>query len=160
MTLQLRIGHGVDVHRFAPRRRLVLGGVEIPYPRGLSGHSDADVVLHAVMNAVLGAMGEGDIGLHFPDSDSRTEGIASTELLRSVTSMMKRKRFRVVNLDVTVLAQGPRLAPYYPAMRKKIAALLGTRPGAVNLKAATPEKLGALGAGKGMAAFAVVLLSK
>ena len=121
MAGEFRIGHGFDVHRFRRGRKLVLGGVEIPYRMGLAGHSDADVLCHAVINAVLGAMSEGDIGMHFPDTDPRYRGIASSKMLDTVLRIMRRRRFKLVNVDVTVVAQEPKLAPYYSAMKKNIA---------------------------------------
>lgn len=156
----LRIGHGYDVHRFQRGRRLMLGGVEIPHSKGLLGHSDADVVLHALINALLGALGEGDIGTHFPDSDARYKGIASAKMLEPVLKIMRRRRFRVVNVDITLVAQLPKLVPHYPAMRKSVARLLGTTIARVNIKATTTEKLGWIGKGMGMAGTAVVLLAR
>jgi len=160
MAKQFRIGHGFDVHRFCRGRKLILGGVEIASPTGLLGHSDADVVLHAVINALLGAMGEGDIGTHFPDSDPRYKGIPSAKLLAAVLAILRRKRFKIVNVDVTLVAQRPKLSPHYPAMRKSVAGLLQLAEGDVSIKAATPEKLGWLGKGQGMAGTAVLLLSR
>ncbi|MGH7827313.1 MAG: 2-C-methyl-D-erythritol 2,4-cyclodiphosphate synthase [Candidatus Binatia bacterium] len=160
MAREFRIGHGFDVHRFQRRRRLILGGVEIPHDRGLVGHSDADVLLHALINALLGAIGEGDIGTHFPDSDPTYKDIASTKLLDEVLKLMRQKRFRLVNADITLVAQRPKLAPYYARMRKNVATQLRVGESKINIKAATTEKLGWAGQGKGMAATAVVLLSK
>jgi 2-C-methyl-D-erythritol 2,4-cyclodiphosphate synthase len=160
MAKQFRIGHGFDVHRFRRGRKLILGGVEIPSPAGLLGHSDADVVLHAVINALLGAMGEGDIGTHFPDSDPRYKGISSAKLLGAVLAILRRKRFKIVNVDVTLVAQRPKLSPHYPAMRKNLAGLLKLAESEVSIKAATTEKLGWLGKGQGMAGTAVILLSR
>src|SRR3990167_4826080 len=128
MTRDLRIGHGLDVHRFQRGRKLILGGVEIPYSLGLAGHSDADVVLHALINALLGAMGKGDIGSHFPDTDPRTKGISSEKLLQQVLKMMEQGKFKVINGDITVLAQKPRLAPFFKKIRVKLARLLKVRP--------------------------------
>jgi 2-C-methyl-D-erythritol 2,4-cyclodiphosphate synthase len=158
MAQEFRIGHGFDVHRFRRGRRLMLGGVEIPHALGLWGHSDADVLLHALINALLGALGEGDIGTHFPDSDPRYKGIASTKLLAKVVGIMRRKKHRLINADVTLIAQRPKLSPYYEAMRKSVAQQLDIPESRINIKATTTEKLGALGQGKGMAATAVVLL--
>jgi len=158
MAQEFRIGHGFDVHRFRRGRRLMLGGVEIPHALGLWGHSDADVLLHALINALLGALGEGDIGTHFPDSDPRYKGIASTKLLAKVVGIMRRKKHRLINADVTLIAQRPKLSPYYAAMRKSVAKQLGIAESRISIKATTTEKLGALGQGKGMAATAVVLL--
>lgn len=153
-----RVGQGFDVHRLAPGRKLVLGGVPIPHPAGLSGHSDADVLLHALMNAVLGAIGQGDIGTHFPDTDPEFEGASSVSLLDRVLRLMRQAGFGVVNVDVTVIAQQPRLAPHFGAVRTRLAGLLGVPEDAVNLKAGTMEGLGPIGEGRAMAALAVVLL--
>lgn len=155
-----RVGQGFDVHRFQRGRKLILGGVEIPYALGLAGHSDADVLLHALMNALLGAIGEGDIGIHFPDTDSRTKGISSERLLERVLKMVQRDGFRLVNGDITVMAEKPRLAPFSQKIRESLAKLLEVRTQQINLKAVTTEGLGWIGAGKGMAATAVVLLAK
>lgn len=160
MAQEYRIGHGFDVHRLRRGRKLILGGVTIPYEMGLMGHSDADVVLHALMNAVLGALGEGDIGLHFPDSDTRNDGVSSTILLRKVLVLMRQKKFRLVNVDLTIVAQRPKLAPHYGTMKKSIAYHLKLTEQRINVKATTTEKLGWVGEGKGMAAMAVVLLRK
>jgi 2-C-methyl-D-erythritol 2,4-cyclodiphosphate synthase len=160
MANNFRIGHGFDVHRFQRGRKLVLGGVEIPHAAGLAGHSDADVLLHALINALLGAMGQGDIGTHFPDNDPRYKNIPSEKLLAQVLSMMRRRKFRVVNGDITIVAQKPRLAPFYKKIRARMAALLKVSEERINLKAVTTEKLGWIGAGRGMAATAVVLLEK
>lgn len=158
MVREFRIGHGFDVHRLRRGRKLILGGVEIPYRMGLAGHSDADVVCHAVINAVLGAMAEGDIGAHFPDTDPRYRGIASTEMLDTVLRLMRRRRFKLINADVTLIAQQPKLAPYYAAMKKNIARRFGVAEKRISIKATTTEKLGWAGQGKGMAATAVILL--
>jgi 2-C-methyl-D-erythritol 2,4-cyclodiphosphate synthase len=155
-----RVGHGYDAHRFRRGRKLVLGGVEIPYDRGLAGHSDADVCLHALINALLGAMGEGDIGLHFPDSDPRYRGISSVRLLQTVVRLMRKRKYELVNADITLLAQQPKLSPHYPAMKRTVASQLHSSETAINIKAATTEKLGWIGQGKGMAAMAVVLLRR
>ena len=160
MAPKLRIGQGYDVHRFQRGRKLFLGGVEIPYDRGLSGHSDADVLLHALINALLGAMGEGDIGIHFPDSDPRYKNISSVKLMQNVTRIMRRRGFKLVNADVTVVAQQPRLAPHYRAMKTSVAKALQVVESKINIKAATTEKLGWIGESKGMAATAVVLLRR
>jgi 2-C-methyl-D-erythritol 2,4-cyclodiphosphate synthase len=157
---ELRIGQGYDVHRFQRGRKLFLGGVEIPYDRGLIGHSDADVLLHALINAVLGAMGEGDIGIHFPDSDSRYKDVSSVRLVQSVAHLMRRRGFRLINADVTILAQQPKLAPYYQAMKTSVAKALKVVENKINIKAATAEKLGWIGQSKGLAATAVVLLRR
>lgn len=155
-----RVGHGFDVHRFQRGRKLILGGVEIPHALGLIGHSDADVLLHALMNALLGAMGKGDIGTHFPDTDPRYKGISSARLLERVLKMAERENFRLINGDLTVIAEKPRLAPYVKKIRAKLAGLLSVPPQRINLKAVTTEGLGWIGQGKGMAATAVVLLAK
>jgi 2-C-methyl-D-erythritol 2,4-cyclodiphosphate synthase len=157
-TVSFRIGHGVDIHRLVPRRTLILGGVEIPWDKGLLGHSDADVVCHALSNALLGAIGEGDIGRHFPDSDPRYKGAASLELLRVVMGFVKARGFRVGNVDLTILAEKPKLAPYREQMRQRLAEVLEVEPSAVNLKATTGEKMGFVGREEGMMAEAVVLL--
>lgn len=138
----------------------MLGGVEIPHDRGLAGHSDADALLHALINAILGALGDGDIGSHFPDNDPRYKDIASGKLLRSALRIMRRRHFNLVNADVTLVAQKPKLSPYYGAMRKNVAVLCGVPQHRINIKSTTTEKLGWAGAGKGMAATAVVLLSR
>ena len=158
--MDIRIGHGFDVHRFKRGRKLILGGVEIPHPRGLDGHSDADAVLHALINAILGALGDGDIGTHFPDSDPRYRNIASGKLLNAVLGIMRRKRFKLVNADVTLVAQRPKLSPHYAAIRKSVAGLCHVAEGRINIKATTTEKLGWVGKGEGMAATAVVLLGR
>ena len=156
--MKFRIGQGTDIHRLVEGRRLVLAGVEIPWEKGLLGHSDADVVCHAVSNALLGAIGEGDIGRHFPDSDPRYKGASSVELLRAVMGMVKTKSFRVGNVDLTVLAERPKLGPYREDMRKNLAAVLEVTPEDVNIKATTGEKMGFVGREEGMMAEAVVLL--
>jgi 2-C-methyl-D-erythritol 2,4-cyclodiphosphate synthase len=158
MAREFRIGQGFDMHRFRRGRKLMLGGVEIPHALGLWGHSDADVLLHALINALLGALGEGDIGTHFPDTDPRYKGIASTKLLAEVLAIMRRKKHKLVNADVTLIAQRPKLSPYYAAIKRNVAEQLDIEESRVNIKATTTEKLGALGQGKGMAATAVVLL--
>ncbi len=141
-----------------PGRKLILGGVEVPHETGLSGHSDADVLLHAVMNALLGAIGKGDIGTHFPDTDPGFEGALSTNLLGHVLGLMRESGFAIVNADVTVIAQRPRLAPHFGAVRVRLAELLEVPEAVVNLKAGTMEGLGPIGEEKAMAAMAVVLL--
>jgi 2-C-methyl-D-erythritol 2,4-cyclodiphosphate synthase len=156
--MNLRIGHGYDVHAFAVGRRLMLGGVEVPHTRGLLGHSDADVLLHALCDALLGAAALGDIGRHFPDSDARYKGIDSRELLRHVVVLLSDAGWRVGNVDATIIAQAPKLAPYIPAMRANIAADLGVDLDAVNVKATTTERLGFAGREEGIAAEAVCLL--
>ncbi|WP_187426788.1 2-C-methyl-D-erythritol 2,4-cyclodiphosphate synthase [Geothermobacter ehrlichii] len=156
----MRIGHGYDVHRLVSGRRLVLGGVEIPWHFGLMGHSDADVLLHAICDAVLGAVGEGDIGRHFPDSDPAYKGIDSRKLLAETLAIAARRGFRVGNLDATIIAQRPKLAPYIGAMVETIAALCQVDIRQVNIKATTTEELGFAGRGEGIAAHAVVLMAE
>lgn len=154
----MRIGHGYDVHRLVEGRRLILGGVEIPFEKGLDGHSDADVLTHAVMDALLGAAALGDIGKHFPDNDDRYLGADSIELLKAVSAVLTEHGWRLGNLDATVIAQRPKLAPYIDAMRARIAAALGADVSAVSVKATTEERLGFTGDGSGIAAHAVCLI--
>ena len=154
----VRIGHGYDVHRLVEGRKLILGGVEIPWERGLLGHSDADVLTHAVMDALLGAAGLGDIGRHFPDSDPAYAGADSLRLLAHVVELLREKGFLVGNVDTTILAQRPKLAPHIPEMRNNLARIMGVEPEQVNVKATTEEGLGFTGSGEGMAAHAVCLL--
>jgi 2-C-methyl-D-erythritol 2,4-cyclodiphosphate synthase len=154
----LRIGHGFDTHALVPGRPLVLGGIVIPHDRGLEGHSDGDVLLHAVTSALLGAMGEGDLGTHFPSSDPALRGIASRELVARAVSIMRDRAFSLGNLDATLVAQAPRLAPHLEKMRGAIADLLGAPTERINVKATSTDHLGHLGRGEGIAAFAVVLL--
>ncbi|HYT57618.1 MAG TPA: 2-C-methyl-D-erythritol 2,4-cyclodiphosphate synthase [Verrucomicrobiae bacterium] len=160
MPKEFRIGHGFDVHRFRRGRKLILGGVEIPHSKGLAGHSDADAVLHALMNALLGAMADGDIGTHFPDSDPRYKDIASGKLLAEVLRIMRRMRFKLVNADVTVVAERPKLSPHYSRIRKSVASLCNVAESRISVKATTTEKLGWTGQGKGVAVTAMVLLSR
>ena len=155
-----RIGHGYDVHRLVENRRLILGGVDIPWERGLLGHSDADVLVHAVMDALLGALGEGDIGRHFPDSDPQYKGISSMLLLEHVMQTVKEHGYRVGNVDVTMIAQRPKLKDYIPQMRKNIAETLNVSEQQVNVKATTEEHLGFTGDGSGMSCHAVCLLEE
>ena len=154
----MRIGHGYDVHRLVEGRKLILGGVDLPYDKGLDGHSDADVLIHALMDAILGAAALGDIGKLFPDNDDRYLGADSMELLKTVVELIHGKGFKVVNADCTVIAQRPKLAPFIPQMRDNIAVVLGIGADCVNVKATTEEWLGFTGEGKGIAAHAVVLL--
>ena len=156
--MSLRVGQGFDVHAFAAGRKLVIGGVVIPHERGLSGHSDADVLLHAICDALLGALALGDIGRHFPDSDARYKGIDSRELLRHVATLVHEAGYRVANVDATIVAQAPRMAPHIPRMVENIAADLALAPTRVNVKATTTETLGFTGRGEGIAAQAVCLL--
>lgn len=155
----IRIGHGFDVHRLVDGRRCIIGGVDIPHGKGLDGHSDADVLLHAICDALLGAAALGDIGKHFPDTDPRFKGIDSRELLRHVVALLKEKGYAVANLDATVIAEAPKLAPHIVAMRSNIAADAGVAVDCVNVKATTSERLGFTGRGEGIAAEAVCLIS-
>ncbi len=157
---ELRIGHGYDVHRLVPGRPLILGGVEVPWEKGLLGHSDADVLTHAVMDALCGASKLGDIGKLFPDTDPRYAGISSLELLRQVASLLAEGGWTVVNIDATLLAQAPKVGPFRREMESKLAAALKIPPDRVNVKATTEEGLGFTGDGSGMAAHAVALLEK
>ena len=154
----MRIGQGFDVHPLVAGRKLILGGVEIAHHKGLDGHSDADVLLHAICDALLGAAGLGDIGRHYPDTDASYAGADSRRLLRDVARKLKEKNLRVVNVDATILAQAPRMAPHMPRMSANIAADLGIEPGAVNVKATSTESLGFVGRLEGIAAQAVALL--
>ncbi len=156
----LRIGHGYDVHRLVPGRKLILGGVEIPWEKGLLGHSDADVLVHAVMDALTGAARLGDIGKLFPDTDPAYRGISSLKLLGEVGRLLGEKGFSVVNIDAALLAQAPKVAPYKAQMAENIAAALGIEAEQVNVKATTEEGLGFTGDGSGMAAHAVALVEK
>jgi len=159
LTVQLRIGEGWDTHALVPGRRLLLGGVEIPYDRGLLGHSDADVLLHAITDALLGAAGLGDIGRHFPDTDPNFKGTDSVLLLEEAARRVGQAGWGIVNIDSTVVAQAPRLAPHIDAMRARIAKALGLQAAQVNVKAKTAEKLGPVGQGQSIEARAVVLLA-
>ena len=154
----MRVGQGFDAHALVAGRKLVIGGVEIPHDKGLAGHSDADVLIHALCDALLGAAALGDIGAHFPDTDARYKGIDSRRLLREVAALLARHRYRVVNVDATVIAQAPRMAPHIPAMRANLAGDLGIDVEAVSVKAKTTEQLGFVGRGEGIVAEAVVLL--
>lgn len=154
----MRIGHGYDVHQLVAERQLILGGVEVPYSLGLLGHSDADVLLHAICDAILGALGAGDIGKHFPDTDAAYRGISSLKLLRHVVALAADQGYVVGNLDSTVIAQRPKLAPYIGEMVDKIAVACGVCVSRINVKATTTEELGFEGRGEGISAHAVVLL--
>ncbi|MCL4801680.1 MAG: 2-C-methyl-D-erythritol 2,4-cyclodiphosphate synthase [Burkholderiales bacterium] len=154
----MRIGQGFDVHALVAGRRLVIGGVEIPFDRGLAGHSDADVLLHAVADALLGAAGLGDIGRHFPDTDPQFKGADSRALLREVAARVRRAGYAVGNVDATIIAQAPKMAPHVAQMTANIAADLGIAPARVNVKAKTTERLGFAGRGEGIAAEAIALL--
>ena len=160
MNSPFRVGHGYDVHRLVPDRRLVLGGVEVPYALGLLGHSDADVLTHAVMDALLGAAALGDIGRHFPDSDPAYAGADSLQLLKTVCALLHDQGFALGNLDCTVIAQAPKLAPYIDQMRENLAAACGADVSQINVKATTEERLGFTGAGEGIAAHAVALITR
>ena len=156
----MRIGHGYDVHRLKEGRKCIIGGVDIPNPKGLDGHSDADVLIHAVMDALLGAACLGDIGKLFPDSDDEFLGISSTELLKRVNTVLKEKGYRLENLDATIIAQTPKMSPYIDEMRKNIASCLETDIDRVSIKATTEEKLGFTGQKLGISAHAVCLIEK
>jgi 2-C-methyl-D-erythritol 2,4-cyclodiphosphate synthase len=155
----MRIGQGFDIHALVPDRKLIIGGVEIAYERGLAGHSDADVLLHAICDALIGAAGLGDIGTHFPDTDPRYRGADSRELLREVARLIRLQGLRVLNVDTTIIAQAPKMAPHIAGMRRNIASDLGIAEGEVNVKAKTAERLGTLGRGEGIAAEAIALLA-
>ena len=155
----MRIGHGYDVHRLVPGRKLIMGGVEIPWEKGLLGHSDADVLLHAIADAVLGAIAEGDIGRHFPDSDPAYKGADSLKLLAHTAQLAASRGYRLGNLDATIIAQQPKMAPHIAAMRQNIATVLGAAVEQVNVKATTEEGLGFSGRGEGISAHAVVLMT-
>jgi 2-C-methyl-D-erythritol 2,4-cyclodiphosphate synthase len=154
----MRIGQGFDIHALVTGRKLIIGGVEIPYERGLAGHSDADVLLHAICDALIGAAGLGDIGTHFPDTDPRYRGADSRELLRQVGGLIRLEGLHVLNIDTTIIAQAPKMAPHIAQMRQNIAVDLGMEAGRVNVKAKTAERLGTLGRGEGIAAEAIALL--
>ncbi len=156
----IRIGHGYDVHRLVEGRDLILGGVKIPYEKGLLGHSDADVLVHAVLDALLGATGEGDIGKHFPDTDDAYKGINSMLLAENVASLLLKKGYVISNIDATVIAQRPKLAPYIDEMRKNIASVFGISAERINIKATTEEKLGFTGSGEGISSHAVCIITR
>ncbi len=156
----IRIGNGYDVHRLVTGRKLILGGVDVPHSTGLDGHSDADALLHALCDALLGAVGAGDIGAHFPDTDPQWKGISSLVLLEQVTTICREKGFEISNIDTIVVAQKPKLAPFLPDMKKNIAQAMSIDIGQINIKATTTEKLGFAGKEEGIAAYAVALLSK
>lgn len=155
----MRVGHGFDAHRFGEGSQVTIGGVSIPFERGLAAHSDGDVLLHAICDALLGAAGLGDIGVHFPDTEDRFRGIDSRILLREVRDALAAEGLRVVNLDSTIVAQAPRMGPFIAGMRANLAQDLGVAPGQVNVKATTTERMGYTGRGEGIAAYAVVLLT-
>lgn len=156
----MRVGLGYDVHAFADGRSLFLGGVEIPHTRGLAGHSDADVLIHAVMDAILGAMRAGDIGAHFPDTDSEWEGASSIRLLELVAALMRDQGWHLTDADTVLVLEAPRISPYREAMQARMAEALGVDPDRIGVKATTTEGLGAMGRGEGVAAQAVVLLER
>ena len=156
----IRCGIGYDVHRLAEDRQLVVGGVEIPHSRGLEGHSDGDVLSHAIADALLGAICAGDIGQHFPNTDESIRGISSIKILQRVNELLAEKNARAVNVDATVIAEAPRITPYIPAMRKKIAQAIGTPESRVSIKATTNERLGAIGRGEGIAAMAIATVEQ
>ncbi len=156
----VRIGQGVDAHQLVVGRPLLLAGIEVPHDRGLEGHSDGDVVLHAIASGVLGALGQGDLGTHFPSSDPSLEGISSAKILEKVNAMMREAGFRIGNLDATVIAQEPRLAPFLKGMRSNVAALLDVDESRVNMKCTSTDHLGFVGRGEGIAAMVVVLLEE
>jgi len=156
----MRVGLGYDAHRLVAGRPLILGGVEIPHAQGLLGHSDADVLSHAIGDALLGAVGAGDLGTHFPDKDPAYEGISSLILLERIMLIVRDRGFAPVNVDATLVAQQPRLVPHIPAMQAKLAPILGLTPADINVKATTTEHMGFTGRGEGMAAYAVVLVTK
>ncbi len=158
--MTIRVGQGFDVHAWAPERALFIGGVEIPHDLGLQGHSDADVLLHALIDALLGAAGLGDIGRHFPDNDARYKGIDSKKLLKVVHDTLVERGWRLVNADATVICQKPKLAPHIPKMEQIVADILQTDPERINIKATTTEKLGFTGRNEGAAAQAVVLIER
>lgn len=154
----MRIGHGYDVHRLTPGRRLILGGVEIPFELGLLGHSDADVLCHAISDALLGAAALGDIGQHFPDSDARYKGASSIMLLKRAVALLSQQSYKIINIDATLIMQRPKVAPFIPTMRENIAAAVGIPVQNVSVKATTTEELGFEGQGQGVSAHAVVLI--
>ena len=156
----MRVGMGYDVHRLVEDRKLIIGGVEIPYEKGLLGHSDADVLLHAIMDALLGAAALGDIGKHFPDNDDRYKGISSLELLRQVGKLLDEKNYVIENIDATIIAQKPKMAPHIPQMRANMAKAMGINESQLNIKATTEEKLGFTGREEGIASQAICLLNE
>lgn len=155
----MRVGMGYDVHKLTEGRKLILGGVEIPYEKGLLGHSDADVLIHAIMDALLGAAALGDIGSHFPDSDPAYEGISSILLLKKVGDILKKEGYSIGNIDAIIIAQKPKMAPYIPRMRQNMADALGIEPGCISIKATTEEGLGFTGRGEGIASQAICLIN-
>lgn len=156
--MKMRIGQGIDAHRFKDGGKLIIGGVEIPHSQGMEAHSDGDVLIHALCDAVLGALGEGDIGKHFPDTDQQFKGIDSRVLLRDVIKLMQQKGYHLGNADMTIIAQTPKMAPHLEAMKQHLANDLQTETNNINIKATTTEKMGFTGRGEGIAATAIVLL--
>ena len=156
----MRIGVGYDIHRLVEDRKLILGGVEIPYIKGLLGYSDGDVLLHAVSDAILGAMSLGDIGQHFPDTDPQYKDVASKELVKKVVGLMREKKYAIKNIDTVILAEEPKIFPFKEKMTNELAAILGVGRGEINIKATTNEGVGSIGRGDAIAAYAVVLLEK
>jgi 2-C-methyl-D-erythritol 2,4-cyclodiphosphate synthase len=156
----MQIGFGFDLHPFQTGRKLVLGGVEIPFPRGLAGHSDADVLLHAIGDALLGAVGLGDLGQHFPDHDPQYQGISSLLLLEKIREKLNREKWKINNIDTVILAETPKLSPYYEKMKEQIATVLKIKTSQVNIKATTMERLGPIGQGQAIAAYAVAMIFK
>jgi 2-C-methyl-D-erythritol 2,4-cyclodiphosphate synthase len=156
----IRCGIGYDIHRLAEARQLILGGVAIPHPRGLEGHSDADVLSHAIADALLGAICAGDIGQHFPNTDESIRGISSIDILKHVTALLAEKKARIVNVDATIIAEEPKFAPHISAMQKKVAAAIAVSESKVNIKATTNERLGAIGRGEGIAAMAIATVEQ
>ena len=154
----MRIGIGYDVHRFVADRKLILGGVEIPFDKGLLGHSDADVLIHAVCDALLGAAGMGDIGIHFPDTDPRYKDVSSLVLLAAVNEMIRNKNFTIQNVDTIIFAEDPKISPYRRTMQQNLAAAIAVEPSCINIKATTTEGLGMIGKGEGIGAMSVVLI--
>lgn len=157
---EMRVGFGYDVHRFEPDRKLILGGVEIPFEKGLLGHSDADVLIHAIMDALLGGCALGDIGVHFPDTDKKYEGISSLELLKCVKELISSKGYSIVNIDATIVIQRPKIAPYIGEMINNLSQILEIEQGRINIKATTEERLGFSGREEGACAYAVASLLK
>ncbi|MFO7603187.1 MAG: 2-C-methyl-D-erythritol 2,4-cyclodiphosphate synthase [Gammaproteobacteria bacterium] len=158
--MNIRIGQGFDAHRFKEGDKLIIGGVEIPHSHGMEAHSDGDVLIHALCDAILGALGEGDIGKHFPDTDQQFKGIDSRVLLRHVVKLMQQKAYQLGNADMTIIAQAPKMAPHLTAMQARLAADLHTDPANINIKATTTEHMGFTGRGEGIAALAMVLLQR
>ena len=154
----MRIGIGYDIHRFVADRKLILGGVEIPFDKGLLGHSDADVLIHAVCDALLGAAGMGDIGVHFPDTDPRYKDVSSLVLLAAVNEMIRNKNFTIQNVDTIIFAEDPKISPYRRTMQQNLAAAIAVEPSCINIKATTTEGLGMIGKGEGIGAMSVVLI--